>query len=305
MSAEGSKVRVLVAGAEGQVAKSLFEAGNGRGCAVLALEPPALDITRPETIACAVRGHAPDVIVNAAAYTAVDKAESEPELAHLVNAVGAGNVAHAANEVGVPVIHISTDYVFDGGKPVPYVETDATGPVSVYGRTKFAGEEAVAAANTRHLILRTAWVYSPFGSNFVKTMLRLAETRDELGVVNDQIGSPTYAPHLAEAILDVAKQSKGRRDDGDWGIYNATGAGETTWYGLAREVFRLSAAAGAPSAKVNPISTSAYPTPARRPANSRLAGDKLRRVFGVQLPHWHQGVSACMVRLTGAGTASP
>lgn len=291
-------MKVLVTGGTGQVAKSLVSVGATSGARVIAVGRPSLDITVPESILDAINTNCPDVIVNAAAYTAVDRAESEPKLAHLVNAVGAENVSRAAQEAGVPIIHISTDYVFDGDKEDAYIETDATNPVSVYGRTKLEGEAAVAAANPRHVILRTAWVHSPFGDNFVRTMLRLAETRHTIGVVDDQTGSPTYAPHLAEAILTVAGLLAERNaDDICWGIYHATGTGETTWCGLAREVFTLSSSLGGPSAHVNQIATSAYPTPARRPANSRLVGDKLRRTFGVALPHWQDGAAACVSQL--------
>jgi len=292
-------VKLLVTGAEGQVAKCLQEAGAAvRGLNVVAVGRPRLDITAPASVLDAVSALRPDVIVNAAAYTAVDRAESEPGIAHLVNAAGAGNVARAAHQAGVPVIHISTDYVFDGSKTSAYSESDAVGPISVYGRSKLDGERLVEEAAVRHVILRTAWVYSPFGNNFVKTMLRLASQRPELGVVDDQYGSPTYAPHLAAAILDIAQQvSKAGDGGGAWGIYHACGAGETTWCGLAREVFQVSARLGGPHADVKPIATSDYPTAARRPANSRLSGEKLRAVFGVALPDWRDGVAACVERL--------
>ncbi len=292
-------MKLLVTGAEGQVAKCLQEAGAAvRGLNVVAVGRPRLDITAPASVLDAVSALRPDVIVNAAAYTAVDRAESEPGIAHLVNAAGAGNVARAAHQAGVPVIHISTDYVFDGSKTSAYSESDAVGPISVYGRSKLDGERLVEEAAVRHVILRTAWVYSPFGNNFVKTMLRLASQRPELGVVDDQYGSPTYAPHLAAAILDIAQQvSKAGDGGGAWGIYHACGAGETTWCGLAREVFQVSARLGGPHADVKPIATSDYPTAARRPANSRLSGEKLRAVFGVALPDWRDGVAACVERL--------
>lgn len=291
-------VKLLVTGADGQVARCLVEAGVACGADVVALGRPLLDITVPESVRDAVGEIRPDVIVNAAAYTAVDKAESEPEIAHRVNAGGAGNVARAAEEAGLPVIHISTDYVFDGSKAGAYLESDATAPGSIYGLSKAEAEQLVAKAAPRHLILRTAWVHSPFGNNFVKTMLRLAATRPELGVVDDQLGSPTYAPHLATSILKVARHVTESGDDRDlWGVYHACGSGETTWYGLAREVFEVSARLGGPHAEVNPITTSDYPTAARRPANSRLSGAKLRTVFGVSLPDWRVGVADCVERL--------
>ncbi|MCB1514521.1 MAG: dTDP-4-dehydrorhamnose reductase [Hyphomicrobiaceae bacterium] len=290
-------MKILVTGAEGQVARSLLEAAT-TDVEIVAVGRPTLDLTRADTIGAVLRAVCPDLLVNAAAYTAVDKAESEPEQAHQVNATGAGNAAAAAHAAGIPILHISTDYVFDGSKSGAYLETDPTGPAGVYGRSKLAGEEAVAAANPQHLILRTAWVYSPFGNNFVKTMLRLAESRDTLSVVDDQRGSPTYAPHLADAVLKIAQQlSMQAGDHAVWGVYHAVGGGETTWCGLAREVLRLSALRGGPHATVAAIPTSAYPTPARRPANSRLSVAKLKDRFGVNLPDWQVGVAACIDRL--------
>lgn len=293
-------VKLLVTGAEGQVAKCLVAAGMAAGMDVTALGRPRLDITVPASIADAVKSLQPDAIVNAAAYTAVDKAESEPDVAHAVNAIGAENVARAAYEAGIPVVHISTDYVFDGCKVSAYAESDAVGPTSVYGKSKLDGERLVAAAAPRHIIVRTAWVHSPFGHNFVKTMLRLAQTRAEIGVVDDQFGSPTYAPHLAAALLDVVRQLNAPGDAGGvWGVYHACGTGETTWCGLAREVFDVSARLGGLQTIVKPVATSDYPTAARRPANSRLSCEKLRAVFGVSLPDWRQGVSECVERLVG------
>ncbi|RUV09947.1 dTDP-4-dehydrorhamnose reductase, partial [Mesorhizobium sp. M7A.T.Ca.TU.009.01.3.1] len=194
-------MRLVVTGRDGQVAASLLEAGQAAaGVEVIAIGRPQLDLARPDTVIEAIAAAKPDIVVSAAAYTAVDQAEDEPDLAFAVNAAGAGEVAQAASRLGVPVIHLSTDYVFDGTKDAAYVETDATAPRSVYGASKLAGEQAVASANPRHLILRTAWVYSPFGKNFVKTMLRLAADRDEIAVVADQWGNPTSALDIADAI---------------------------------------------------------------------------------------------------------
>ena len=280
-------MKLLVTGADGQVGRCLVEAGQARGVSVVALGRAGLDITVPESIIAATRAEVPDLIINAAAYTAVDKAESEPGIAHNINAIGAGNVAHVAHQYGVPVIHISTDYVFDGCKASAYLETDATEPLNVYGRSKLEGERMVAAAAKRHLIVRTAWVHSPFGSNFVKTMLRLSATRPQLGVVDDQYGTPTYAPHLAAAILDVALRIRGAgsRFDG-WGIYHACGSGETTWCGLAREVFDVSARLSGPFAGVRPGPASACATPARRRAGSRRSCARLESGFGRSVPGW-------------------
>lgn len=293
-------MKILVTGAEGQLAQSLLEAAKA-GVDVVAIGRPVLDLTQPETIVSALRSVVPDLLVNAAAYTAVDKAQSEVKLAYAVNAVGARHAAMAACAAGIPIIHVSTDYVFDGTKVDAYLESDPTGPTCVYGKSKLEGEQAVAAANPQHLILRTAWVHSPFGHNFIKTMLRLAATRDTLGVVDDQHGSPTYAPHLADVIVKLARQI-GSRGGADlpWGVYHAAGSGETSWCGLAREIFRLSAEQGGPSAVVRAITTADYPTPARRPANSRLDGEKLLQTFGLALPDWREGARACVERLLAA-----
>jgi len=285
-------LRLLVTGREGQVAQALL-AKQTDDLQIEALGRPTLDLTDPSSIDRAIAAFRPDVIVNAAAYTAVDKAESEEETAFAVNATGAGNVAAAAAAAGLPIIHISTDYVFPGDKATPYVETDPTGPQGAYGRSKLAGEVAVAAANPRHVILRTAWVYGPYGNNFLKTMLRLAATRDTLRVVADQHGTPTYAPDIAEGILAVAQQLVSDASAPS-GVFHMVSAGETTWAGFAEEIFRQSAALGGAAATVEPIGTSEYPTPARRPANSRLDTNLFTRTFGYRLPTWQSGIERCL-----------
>ena len=291
-------MRLLVTGTSGQLAQSLLELGLARGVDIIALRRPQLDLTIPSTIAVALADARPDIVVSAAAYTAVDKAEREPELAHRVNATGAGHVAAQCERLGIPVFHLSTDYVFGGTKSAPYVETDPTSPINVYGRSKLAGEEAVAKACQRHVILRTSWIHSPFGNNFVRTMLRLASTNEELRVVDDQLGCPTYAPDLAGVILGLAHRVE-RTPAGapHWGTYHATGSGETTWCGFAREIFEVAAGSGLPKPVVHAIATADYPTPARRPANSRLDCGKLARTFGVQLPDWRDGARHCVERL--------
>lgn len=290
-------MRIAVTGQHGQVALSLAECGSRQGIDVVLLGRPALDLEKPNTIRDALAAARPDVVVNAAAYTAVDKAESEPELAKLINGVAAGLVADVSRDVGVPVIQLSTDYVFDGTKSSHYLETDDVGPIGVYGASKLAGELAVAAANPRHVILRTAWVYSPFGHNFVKTMLRLAATRDELSVVADQQGCPTYAPDIAEAVIAIALRLTQRTDETHFGIFNLSGSGEATWAEFAEEIFRLSALRGGPAPRVRRIATKDYPTPARRPGNSRLDGAKLYRIYGLRLPDWRESLAQCMKRL--------
>ncbi|MBZ9917727.1 MULTISPECIES: dTDP-4-dehydrorhamnose reductase [unclassified Mesorhizobium] len=278
-------MRLAVTGREGQVAASLLGAGRGReGVEIIAIGRPQLDLARPGTVIDAIAAAKPDVVVSAAAYTAVDQAEDEPELAFAVNAAGAGEVAQAAARLGVPVIHLSTDYVFDGTKDGPYLETDATAPIGVYGASKLAGEQAVASANPRHLILRTAWVYSPFGKNFAKTMLRLASDRDEIPVVADQWGNPTSALDIADAILHAAARLHRNEDFAAWGIYHLAGTGETNWSGFARHILDISGGLGGPSARVRDIAATDYPTKARRPVNSRLSSAKFASVFGWSAP---------------------
>lgn len=302
-------MKMLVIGREGQLARSLMAVAPAHGIFAEAIGRPDCDVLRPETMADAVDGAAPELVVNAAAYTAVDKAEAEPELAMAINAHGPGQLAEVCARRGIPIVHISTDYVFDGRKPAPYVERDATSPLGVYGRSKIAGEIAVRAANPRSLIVRTAWVHSPYGGNFVKTMLRLADARDVLRVVDDQHGSPTYAPHLADAICRMARAVRtgpvAENAGAPWGVYHVAGRGETTWCGLARDVFARSARCGGPTAQVEAITTAEYPTPAARPANSRLDCSKLHAQFGIVMPDWRTGVAECVARLTGSQAARP
>jgi dTDP-4-dehydrorhamnose reductase len=292
-------VKVLVTGREGQLARSLAETA-GAGVQVVPIGRPELDLADEKSVAAVVARERPDIVVNAAAYTAVDKAETEPTLARAVNALGAERVAAACAARAIPIIHISTDYVFDGTKSGPYLEDDPTAPINVYGRTKLEGEQRVAEACERHLILRTAWVHSPWGANFVKTMLRLATTRPNIDVVDDQNGSPTYAPHLAATVLAIAARVAADPAGVRWGVYHAVGGGETTWFGFAREIFRHAAEQGLPAAEVTAIATAAYPTVARRPANSRLNCDRLRQSLGVELPDWRIGAQDCVARIAAS-----
>lgn len=294
-------MRVVVTGRNGQVALALAERAMLAGVDLVALARPELDLERLETIAPALAAARPDVIVNAAAYTAVDLAEGEDETAHKVNAEAAGVVAATAARLGVPLVQISTDYVFDGALDRPYREDDSTGPVSAYGRSKLAGEKAARAAGANHAILRTAWVYSPFGKNFVRTMLRLGVDREEVGVVADQSGSPTNALDIADAVLGVVRNLVARPDDASLrGTFHMAAQGEAVWADVAEAVFAEAEAAGRRPVRVRRIGTQDYPTPARRPANSRLDSGKLARIHGVTLPEWRSSLSACVARLLAA-----
>ncbi|MGB3627239.1 MAG: dTDP-4-dehydrorhamnose reductase [Henriciella sp.] len=290
---------ILIVGKSGQVARALAERAENTS-RLVALGRPDLDITRPATIRSAIERTNAAIVINASAYTAVDRAEDEEADAFAVNADGPQHLAAACKAAGIPLIHFSTDYVFDGTKYGAYKESDPTAPLSVYGRSKLAGEQAVAATLDDHVILRTAWVYSPFGTNFVKTMLRLASSRDELGVVADQAGCPTSALDIADAALAIAHQilNGGAR----FGVFHLTGSGETSWHGLAAEVFSLSASLGGPTATARPIATTDYPTPAARPANSMLDGSKLAELYGIRLPDWRASVRTCVERLLQEGT---
>lgn len=291
-------MKIVITGREGQVVRSLVEKVSQRpDLEAIALSRPELDLTKPETVHRAIEAIKPDLVVSAAAYTAVDLAEDEPELAFAVNAAGAEAVAQAAKACGAPVIHLSTDYVFAGDADGAYVETDATGPHSVYGRSKLEGERLVGQANARHIILRTAWVYSPFGKNFVKTMLKLAETRDAVSVVSDQKGNPTSALDIADAIIRVADHLAAASDFSVWGVYHLAGTGDTNWSDFARAIFRESNQLGGPTAVVTDITTADYPTKAARPANSCLSTAKFQQVFNWSAPHWQISLRDVVARL--------
>jgi dTDP-4-dehydrorhamnose reductase len=292
-------MRIAVTGRQGQVARALAEAGSALDVEIINLGRPQLDLAAPETVRPALIAVGPDIVVNAAAYTAVDQAEQEPEQAGAVNATGAGAVAAAASALGVPIIHLSTDYVFDGNKATPYVEEDPVAPSSVYGVSKLAGEQAVAAATRNHVILRTAWVYAPYGKNFVRTMLALARTRNEIRVVADQHGCPTYAPDIAVAIIRIAQNVlRNPSDQLLRGIFHLAGRGETSWAGFASAIFAFLAAKGLRRPALTPIASAEYPTPARRPANSRLNCSKLGYVHRIELPSWRDSLEICLERLT-------
>ena len=295
-------MRIFVIGREGQVARSLRDAAAGNPNVVLGLGArPELDILQAKLVERALVDFSPDVVINPAAYTAVDRAEAEPELAFAINRDGAATVARIARQLDIPIVHLSTDYVFDGKKVSPYVETDPVAPQGVYGRSKLAGELAVAAANERHVILRTSWVYSPFGSNFVRTMLRLASERDRLRVVGDQIGCPTYAPDIADAILMITRKIETSGWDARFsGVTHLAGPDEVTWCTFARQIMRAIHARGIKQAAVDEITTAEYPTAAERPANSRLNCERLYSLFGVRLPALSQSLETCLGRLVDA-----
>jgi len=294
-------MRIAVTGKVGQVVTSLMERATAAGHEMIALGRPELDLADAASVSRAIQAAAPDAIVSAAAYTAVDKAEGEAALAHQVNAQGARAVAQAAASLGIPLIHISTDYVFSGDLDRPYRETDPTGPTGVYGASKLAGEGAVLEVYPQgSAVLRVAWVYSPFGGNFVKTMIRLAGDRDEISVVSDQLGNPTSALDIADGILKVIGNLASSHDPMLRGVFHMTAKGEATWADLAEEVFVLSAACGGPSAVVKRIPSSAYPTPARRPPNSRLDCHALAKVHGVELPEWRSSLKTVVHRLQEA-----
>jgi dTDP-4-dehydrorhamnose reductase len=294
-------MRLYVIGVDGQIARALREAAAKHPDVILGYGGrPELDIRRPELIEKAIAAFSPDIVINPAAYTAVDQAETESDLAFAVNRDGAGNVAAVAAQLGVPIIHLSTDYVFDGKKPSPYLETDSTAPIGVYGQSKLAGEYAVAAANNRHLIFRTSWIFAPFGNNFLRTILRLSDQRDRLRVVDDQIGCPTYSPDVADAIIAVARQIV----DLGWqnsfaGVTHLAGPDEISWYGFARKILQFSEGRRTRSIAIDAISTADYPTAAHRPANSRLCCDRLASIFRVGLPPLESALERCLKRLFG------
>ncbi len=284
-------MKLLLLGKNGQVGwelqRSLAPLGE-----LVALGSAEADFTQPEALAAIVRQVSPDVIVNAAAHTAVDRAESEPELAHTINATAPGVLAREAAKRGAWLLHFSTDYVFDGSGTAPWAEDAPTGPLSAYGRSKLAGEQATRASGCHHLILRTSWVYAARGGNFAKTMLKLAAERDGLKVIDDQFGAPTGADLLADVSAHALRVALQRPDAS--GTYHCAAAGETTWHGYARHVIGVARAAGRPirvaDDAIAAVPTSAFPTPARRPANSRLDTRKLRETFGLTLPAWQTGV---------------
>jgi dTDP-4-dehydrorhamnose reductase len=295
-----SERTILVTGVNGQVGYELVRSLQGLG-KIVGLDRSALDLSNPDQIREVVRRVAPTLIVNPAAYTAVDKAETEKELAHQINGIAPGILAEEAKRLGAPMIHYSTDYVYKGDKDGIYVEDDPTDPQNVYGHSKLAGEHAIQASGCAHLILRTSWVYGTQGANFVKTMLRLGAEREVLRVVGDQHGAPTWARTIANITAHIVAQgvgqaSNGREAEAQWwdaksGIYHLTGGGATTWAGFAEEIFRLKGI----NCKVEPIPAAEYPTPAKRPSNSQLSNGKLEKIFGVVASDWRASLVNCLM----------
>ena len=290
-------MRMLVTGANGQVGWELSNRGAKRGLEILALDRSALDITDPVSVSREVNRPGVSLVVNAAGYTAVDEAESEPELAFAVNRDGPGHLASACAETGIPLIHISTDFVFNGQKHDPYLETDQTSPLNVYGQSKVAGEVVVGERLREHIILRTSWVYGAHGHNFVNTMLRLGQEKEVVRVVDDQHGCPTNAVDIAEAILTIAGQiMKGRGIN--WGTYHYCGKGVTSWHGFTEAIFALAAQYTSLKVKrVEPISTAEYPTPAKRPANSVLDCSLLEKEFDIRSRPWSESLAQMLAVL--------
>jgi dTDP-4-dehydrorhamnose reductase len=262
-------------------------------------KPNALNLLEPDSISALIRAERPDVIVNAAAYTAVDRAESEPDIAHAINGTAVGAMAREAAMAGSLLVHFSTDYVFSGAGCEPWIETSPTAPVNLYGESKLEGESAVRSAGCQHLIFRTSWVYAARGANFLRTMLRLASEREHLSVVNDQFGAPTGA----ELIADVTAHAiwKARRDPSLQGLYHLAASGETTWFDYARHLIARARDCGAPilvkPEAIQPVPATAFPTPAKRPSNSRLATGRLRQSFALTLPDWRAGVDRALAEL--------
>jgi len=281
-------MRLLITGCEGQVGTELTRQSRALGWTAKAVDRDGLDIVDPEAANKAVRALMPDVVINAAAYTAVDKAEADCAAAFAVNRDGPKNLAAACADLDIPLIHYSTDYVFDGSKSDAYVESDPVAPLGVYGESKLAGEQAVGEFCSKHLILRTSWVFSSHGNNFVKTMLRLGAERQELGVVADQLGKPSSAAEIARLTLEILPRAKG-----NWGIYHLAQPEVTSWHGFAEAIFDEARSQGVllEIGKVRPIGTAEYPTPAKRPVNSELHCDKLGTVFGVSIKPWRKSLA--------------
>ncbi|CRM01781.1 dTDP-4-dehydrorhamnose reductase [Pseudomonas sp. 31 R 17] len=287
-------LKILITGQHGQVSQALQQRLQGLGELVV-LGRDQLDLANAALIREKVRAHRPDLIINAAAHTAVDQAESEPDAAFAINAIAPGILAEEAKALGIPLIHYSTDYVFDGSKPAPYTENDTPNPLGVYGQSKLAGEQAIAAVGGKYLILRTSWVYSSHGKNFLLTMQRLLQEKPQMRIVADQIGAPTWAGTIADSTRALIERWQAG-DAGEWGVYHLTAQGETSWFGFAEAIGEQLRAEGKPCAELEAIPSSAYPTPARRPLNSRLDCSRLQQQWHVSQPQWQDALHECLAR---------
>ncbi|MGY1950111.1 dTDP-4-dehydrorhamnose reductase [Pseudomonas pergaminensis] len=287
-------MKILITGQHGQVSRELQQRLSSLG-ELIVLGREQLDLANPDQIRQQVRAHRPDLIINAAAHTAVDQAESEPELAFAINAIAPGILAEEAKTLGIPLIHYSTDYVFDGSKPAPYTEADTPNPLGVYGQSKLAGEQAITAVGGDYLILRTSWVYSSHGKNFLLTMQRLLQEKPHLRIVADQIGAPTWAGSIANSTRALIERWQAG-EPGPWGVYHLTARGETSWFGFAEAIGEYLRKQGKTCAELEPIPSSAYPTPAKRPLNSRLDCSRLQQQWHVSQPAWQDALRECLAQ---------
>ena len=287
-------MKILITGQHGQLSRELQQRLQGLG-ELIVLGRDKLDLANPAQIRQQVHAHRPDLIINAAAHTAVDQAESEPDLAFAINAIGPGVLAEEAKTLGIPLIHYSTDYVFDGSKPAPYTEADAPNPLGVYGQSKLAGEQAIAAVGGEYLILRTSWVYASHGKNFLLTMQRLLQEKPQMRILADQIGAPTWAGSIADSTGALIERWRSG-EPGEWGIYHLTAQGETSWFGFAQAIGEHLRQQGKACAELEQIPSSAYPTPARRPLNSRLDCSRLQQQWHVSQPQWQDALRECLAQ---------
>ncbi len=291
-------MKLMITGGHGQLGRELVEAGRLKKFEILSPSHRHMDIADFEAVKTFIDRNQPDCVINSAAYTQVDNAESEPFLAFAINKTGCSNLARICAKNGIPLFHISTDYVFDGSKKAPYIEADAISPIGVYGRSKAAGEAEIRSNLKEHIIIRTSWLYGVFGQNFVKTILKLAGTKEEIRVVSDQFGSPTSAADLSEAVLTMADRLK-RRSDVDWGTYHYCGLGIISWYEFAKEIIDLARQFGEIKAnRIVPITTADYPTKARRPAFSALDCNLIKARFGIDQKPWQESLRLTIQRLS-------
>jgi len=287
-------MKILITGQHGQVSQALQQQLQGLGELII-LGRDQLDLANPEQIREQIRAQRPNLIINTAAHTAVDLAESEPDAAFAINAIAPGILAEEAKALGIPLIHYSTDYVFDGSKPAPYTEADTPNPLGVYGQSKLAGEQAIAAVGGEYLILRTSWVYSNHGKNFLLTMQRLLQEKPQMRIVADQIGAPTWAGTIADSTRALIERWQAGTP-GPWGVYHLTAQGETSWFGFAQTIGEHLRAQGRACAELEAIPSSAYPTPAQRPLNSRLDCSRLQQQWHVSQPQWQDALRECLAQ---------